>query len=211
VAVAVGVLCCVVLCCVVLCCVVLCCIVLQICGLESRAARSMSSANAVVLRHIRRLRRFPKFASALFVLQIESNLAFESDRIYTEILRQIPEERNSLCALRETDDRIGGRTGESSKAAMAMLLLDRISNGGVFFMNPILTTEDDGMQMKSVLLDQLGSYSRKPSLNGRRYQYTGKVDGKQDDICIAFQMVLYYRNLFMRDTSRYGHLHKWTV
>ncbi len=163
-----------------------------------------AQAESVLVNHIRRLRRVPEFEKSLIVLQIEANLGTQSDTLYRYLMQELPTETGRIVAMKETEHRIGGRTTAYTKDCQACLFKDVMHNMSMYFMNPLVTSEDDGQKMKNILFNQLGNYSK-----DKKGRYTGKIGNMQDDLCTCLMMVLYYKALFYEDYKRYGRWHRW--
>lgn len=175
--------------------------------MESRSA-TFEGQKAIPVDHIKRLQRLPLFSRSWFVVQIESNLGFESDH-HAAGLQKDPDIVN-LVFMRECEARVGTRTSHGTKEQMTLLMMEAVSMQSVVFYDQLVTTEDDAPVMKRLLFRQLENYSAKGSVTGKRI-YTGKLNHEQDDLAMTLMMnMLYFRKFqsepqyarFRRDAPR---------
>lgn len=140
----------------------------------------------------------------MFVVQIESNLAYESDH-HAEHLEKYPDLGN-LVYMRECQSRVGTHTSAKTKEQMTLLFLETISAEALLIFDELITTEDDAETMLTCLFTQLENFSVIPTKAGGKV-YTGKVNKMQDDLAMCLMMNLLYRKMFLVDGERYGRYH----
>lgn len=160
--------------------------------------------------HVIRLRRTPLFATSLFVVGIESNYAFESDRYASRLITE--DGIDHLIFMDEDECRTGVRTTNKLKEQMALLFMEAISYDAVEFYDKLVTScddEGDAKNMKRLLFKQLENYSTKPSMSGKRI-FTGKINKQQDDLAICLQLNFLYHRMFWHDKTKYGKYHRYT-
>jgi hypothetical protein len=161
-----------------------------------------------ILDHIVMLRNDPNFADAYFIMQLESNLAYESDH-YREYLTQ--NRMRNLVYMEECSNksRAGFTTTRATKDQMQLILNDRITNQGLQFYDNLHTTEDDADAMKRLLFRQLENYSSVLNKSTGKRSFSGKVGNEQDDLCMVLQMNCMYRNVFKADVDhKYEQYHR---
>jgi hypothetical protein len=154
-----------------------------------------------LVAHIRNLRADSLFSRSLFVLAIESNLAFESDT-QANHLRELNDMHN-IVFMSEGNARIGVQTTYTTKEQMTLLFMEALSCDAVDFYEKLVTSQkEDAPAMINLLFQQLENYSAKPSARGRIF--TGKIDGMNDDLVMAMMMNHLYYKKFWMDKDRYG-------
>jgi hypothetical protein len=161
-----------------------------------------------MLLHIQKLRQDPNFADAIFVVQIEANLAYESDhhRVFLANAAVPNLVFMSECANKA---RTGTWTTASTKDQMMLIFLDAITSQAISFYDKLVTTEDDPDAMVRTLFRQLENYSAKFNTCSGKRTFTGKVGMEQDDLAIVIQMNMLYRRVFWKDEEgKYAQHHR---
>jgi hypothetical protein len=176
----------------------------QVVGMESRPCQTWSAQKRIVVDHLKRLQRDALLCRSLFVVQIESNLAFESDH-HAAFLQEEPELYN-LVFMRECEARVGTRTTQKTKDQMTLLMMEVVSMDSLVFYENMVSTEDDAVSMKALLFQQLENFSAVGTARGNHI-YTGKVNKMQDDLAMTLMMNMLYFRQFMSDHTLYGRYH----
>ena len=98
----------------------------------------------------------------------------------------------------------GWLTTNERKEQMCLLLREALTVGKVAFSSAFFSTELGVATAKRELKDELETYSvlvepPKTTFGKTRKTYTGKVSGKQDDLCIALQLSIIAQSKFFQD------------
>jgi hypothetical protein len=164
-----------------------------------------------MLAHIIKLQSDPMLSEAYFVIQIEANLAYESDH-HREFLTGAGLRNIVFLSECSNKARTGTWTTPASKDQMQLVMVEAISAQSIAFYDKLHTTEDDGDAMKRVLFRQLENYSSKFNTATGKRSFTGKIGMEQDDLAMVLQMNLLYRRVFWKEHQKYGQFHKhWRV
>lgn len=157
--------------------------------------------------HIQRLREDSNFSNSIFVIQIEANLAYESDHHRVFLANS---DMHNLVFMSECANkaRTGTWTTASSKDQMMLIFLDAITSHAISFYDRLITTEDDADVMVRTLFRQLENYSAKFNTQTGKRTFTGKVGAEQDDLAMVIQMNMLYRRAFWKDNEKYGQFHR---
>jgi hypothetical protein len=158
------------------------------------------------------LRNDPNFSEAFFIVQIEGNLAYESDHHREYLLKN---GARNLVFLRECPNkaRTGTWTTPSVKDQMQLTFVDSLVAGSISFYDAMHTLEDDAPAMKRLLFRQLENYSAVFNKSTGKRHFSGKIGMEQDDLAMVIQMNLLYRRVFWKDEDlKYEQYHRhWRV
>lgn len=110
--------------------------------------------------------------------------------------------------------RIGFRTTNESKKEMAETFIHHINSDSIRFAQTTTTSCPSDISPESqikLFFRQCSMYSKRPNADGSRVIYSGKDGMEQDDLCIAVQLAMLSRKVFLGNPSQYGGLFRWTV
>ena len=146
---------------------------------------------ALVRRHIERIREVQTLAFSEIVVMCERNLGFEAEH-HERALRDIPRTRHRVD---HGAKRFGVLTTQEIKHAMCTLLSTMLREKRVNILKPLLSENPSGNAKR--LSEQLHIYSLQfkeaSSVFGKgSVALSGKVGGMKDDVCIAFQLGVYW-------------------
>lgn len=176
-------------------------------GMDAISTKSIDEQEAVLIEHLRALRRDRRLFAAKIVLIIESNLGFEAERIHRSVrARGIPD----VVAMTDDDKgRIGLHTDHARKELMAGALVDTLSTGRLSFYEGFVSR--DAKKWTEELYEQLAAYSVVIEVPKNEYfgkvkkTYSGKAGGQNDDLCLALQFLVLYSPAFFRDVRYKPH------
>jgi hypothetical protein len=181
----------------------------QICGMESAGYTDPDKQKQLLIDHINKIRTQPAFANCTMVVIPEANLGLEAAHI-TKYLREstVP----NWCILREDRMNLPGvRTTADNKEAMCIRLQDLLRSDGVGIARDLVCVDEDSNAADQVqsLMQQLMGYSimvkkAETVFQKTKIVFTGKISGKQDDLCMALQMMLFWSGRFWRTPERYS-------
>jgi len=175
-------------------------------GLESFTSRSAMENHALVVRHVRALETHPKFAGALKVFIIESNLGLESEHLATMLKDNVS---NYLVMNEREDARTGFQTTNTMKTLAVEAIRERLADGALRIAeeSDMVCVSDSYATSVGVLLEQMRSFSevlRESDVRKPKKFYSGKGAGK-DDLVIALLLGVLWSGFFFR-TPRYANL-----
>lgn len=144
-------------------------------------------------RHICGIRETPLAKNAVVVLGLECNLGFEAHHILRGLQRR---GLSNYCALHEgAGGQLGILTTNNSKEAMCIATNDLLAEKRLAFAPNFVSVGRGEREMMNQLADELRHFMIhvEPSrsiFNDARKTYSGKASGRQDDLCIAFQLAV---------------------
>ena len=155
--------------------------------------KDVRQTHNLLVQHLAHIRQLTLYARCKFVFIFESNLAFESQHLLHAVEKA---GINNWVSLSEGQQgTLGWLTTAERKQQMCLLLREALAVGKIaiakhFFSNELALTE-----AKMRIRDELSSYCvvtepPKTTFGKVRTTYTGKLYGKQDDLCIAIQLAL---------------------
>jgi hypothetical protein len=140
------------------------------------------------------------------VMVLESNLAFESQHL----LHALGEAgvKKWLALSEGAGGTIGLLTTHGRKEQYTLLLREALRMGAISCHADFFSTTMTTREAKARVKDELGNFSivtepPKTIFGKTRKTYTGKIGGKQDDVCLAMQMALWGARTFYTD-DRYA-------
>lgn len=157
------------------------------------SAADVKSTHALVLKHVQKARELPDMHDATVVFCLESNLAFEAQHI----LRAVTQAGiKKWLALQEgVGGSLGFLTTNATKEAMCLMLRDALRIGCIALHEQFFSHTQTVSEIKHQLGEELKTYTvivepgRTPFCRVRK-TYSGKIGGRQDDVCVALQLAL---------------------
>ena len=127
------------------------------------------------------------------VLIFESNLAFESQHLLHAV--EQAGIKNWVSLSEGQQGTLGWLTTNERKEQMCLLMREALTVGKIALSDHFFSIELTTQEAKSRIEDELSSYcvvteAPKTTFGKVRKTYTGKLYGKQDDLCIAIQLSL---------------------
>lgn len=155
--------------------------------------KDVRSTHRLVVAHIEAVRKIPGLQNATAVLQLESNLAFESQHIIHMLNeRNVPR----WVALSEGQGgSLGWLTTNERKEAMCFQLRDALRVGNIFLSEGFFSTTMTSGEAIGKIRDELCRFAiivepAKTMFGKVRKTYSGKIGGMQDDLAIALQLAI---------------------
>lgn len=153
--------------------------------------------------HIARLRESnPAWIRSVVYIYVERNLGFEAEH------HKLALDSEPLVRFRmdPDNDRVGIRTTQEVKHAMATLLNTMLREHRVHVAKPLVTSRQDTI---AAFREQLNVYGYQFKLAPNPFALekcviSGKVGGLKDDLCICLQLGIYFTEI---DTLRAAHAH----
>jgi hypothetical protein len=150
--------------------------------------------------------RIPGAQKSVFVLTVESNLGMAALH-HQEWVSDV--EQQQLCVLHEDKDKPGIRTDDKLKEYMQKVMCDVLQDERLYFHSNMVTCDPKKTRdmMIKEYVEQLNNYAKitdPPKNPGGKPKivYTGKLGGKNDDLCIASQLALIAKQLFNSSSGR---------
>lgn len=148
----------------------------------------------LVSKHIHRIRmENGRIGSRVFIF-VERNLGFEAEHHK----RALEYMEGVSFYVDQKANRVGVLTTESTKHAMATLVVAMLEEKKIHIRNPLFSNDPQGMRIR--IREQMETYSMQvkapPDTFGKeRIALSGKVGGMKDDVCICLQLAAYYTQL----------------
>lgn len=175
-------------------------------GLESINAIEPEDYTQKMITHIRTLScRFP---TALIVIIAENNLGMMAGYMRRDI--------ENFAALNtvfmnEKELKTGLNTNHRIKQDMMALTRRTLNGQKFFFTNDVINPELIPQLRQQMLNYMQKKKSSDTPIQSTKVYYTGKIDhGTKDDMCVALQLLLYWRDVF-RTSDKYKHLRTRTA
>jgi len=155
--------------------------------------KDVRQTHSLLVNHLATIRKMPIFAHCKFVLIFESNLAFESQHLLHAVERAGI--KNWVSLSEGQQGTLGWLTTNERKQQMCLLLREALTVGKIAIAHEFFSNELKHVEAKLRIKDELSSYcvvteAPKTTFGKVRTTYTGKLYGKQDDLCIAIQLSL---------------------
>tara|TARA_B110001452_G_scaffold254727_1_gene246545 strand:- start:12263 stop:12754 length:492 start_codon:yes stop_codon:yes gene_type:complete len=153
--------------------------------------RDVRHTHNLLIKHILAVRQIPELAHTTMVFVFESNLAFESQHLLHAVEAAGVKRWVSLSEGQAGSH--GWLTTHERKEQMCLLVREALTVGKIAFHRNFFSLELGAAGAKRQIKDELLSYCcvtepAKTMFGKARKTYTGKVHGKQDDLCIALQL-----------------------
>jgi hypothetical protein len=155
--------------------------------------------------HLAGLRANPRYKAAVVYVYVEANMSFVTANRIKNIIDK-PVYYPTIVAQYDPkgESRYGVWSGPEEKEMYADELKRALADGQLCYAEHFVS--QDGAAVKSELKDQMEVFRRelKVSPTGKKtYVYTGKSNGRKDDLCIVLQMLLYWSK-YTRESSEYA-------
>jgi len=162
-------------------------------GADALRTKDVRETHKAIIKHIESTRRIPGLQDSTAVLVLESNLAFESQHILHLLQRN--QVRRWVALSEGAGGGIGWLTTNERKETMCLQVRDALRVGCIglhrnFFCNTMdvkemLKTIDGELRNFCVLVE-----AAKTPFGKSKKTYSGKVGGRNDDVCIVLQLAL---------------------
>ena len=169
------------------------CVCAQILGVDAMHTKDVRQTHQLLVNHLATIRRMHIFAHCKLVLIFESNLAFESQHLLHAV--EAAGIKNWVSLSEGQQGTLGWLTTNERKQQMCLLLREALTVGKIAIAHEFFSNELKHTEAKLRIKDELSSYCvvtepPKTTFGKVRQTYTGKLYGKQDDLCIAIQLSL---------------------
>ena len=176
----------------------------QILGVEALHTKDVRQTHKLLVEHLATIRRMHVFAHCKMVLIFESNLAFESQHLLHAV--DNAGIKNWVSLSEGQQGTLGWLTTNERKQQMCLLLREAMTVGKIALAREFFSNELGTAAAKTRIKDELSSYcvvteAPKTTFGKVRQTYTGKLYGKQDDLCIAMQLSLIGCQKFFQDSK----------
>ena len=166
--------------------------------------KDVRQTHNLLVRHLAKIRSMPIFSHCKFVLIFESNLAFESQHLLHAV--EAAGIKNWVSLSEGQQGTLGWLTTNERKQAMCLLLREALTVGKIAMAHEFFSNELKHVEAKLRIKDELSSYcvvteAPKTTFGKVRQTYTGKLYGKQDDLCIAIQLALIGQQYFFQSAK----------
>lgn len=170
-------------------------------GLENLEARVPDDYTDQMIHHVRELQR--RFPHSQLVAIVDGMLAMDGGVIQREFRRNMV---NDVIFVATGDGKPGVLILPETKRDFMITTNDVINRDEIAFHKEITTSSKDLPKLKEEFLDQMCKFSeikKRPKEDDEEYKpvnvyFTGKLTkGMCDDLCVCFQMSLYYHRYFM--------------
>lgn len=179
-------------------------------GLESIDSHGVEDFLPPIMDHLKQLRR--AYPLAVMVDMSENNTGHEASWLQREI-------RNSdilnVCFMDEHDLATGVGTTHAVKQTMMAFTREAITQKTIGFLDQIVTHYPGGEKaIMDVLKEQLCMYQEvreDPTslISKTKVGWTGKLQpGIKDDLCVALQLLIYWRTVFLSNTVKYARYYR---
>ena len=173
-------------------------------GVDALHTRDVRQTHKLLCKHILAIRSIPLFAMCKAVFIFESNLAFESQHLLHAV--EAAGIRNWVSLSEGQQGTLGWLTTNERKQQMCLLMREAMTVGKIAISDYFITSEMTKLEAKNRINDELSSYcvvteAPKTTFGKVRITYTGKLYGKQDDLCIALQLALIGCSKFHQDSK----------
>lgn len=153
----------------------------------------------IMLAHFRDLQR--RFPHSMFVVIVDGMTGMDASRIEAELRLGLI---NNIIMMGTGTEKPGVLIGPEQKRDFMITMSDAINSNRINFHKEITTSSDDPAKLKAEFLDQMCKYSqlkvrpeKAEAYTPVSIHFTGKLThGMQDDLCVTFQMMLYYWRVF---------------
>lgn len=161
--------------------------------MEALHTKDVRQTHKLLVEHLAAIRKIPVFAHCKLVMIFESNLAFESQHLLHAVTGAGIKNWVSLSEGQQGS--LGWLTTAERKQQMCLLLRESMTVGKIALAREFFSNELGTAEAKMRIKDELSSYcvvteAPKTTFGKVRTTYTGKLYGKQDDLCIAIQLSL---------------------
>ena len=178
----------------------------QIIALDALHTREVRNTHKLLVSHINAIRAGFPMLRATCVLCLESNLAFESQHLLHHLAESGVKRWLSLAE--GAHGALGFLSTHATKEQGTLLLREALRMGRISFGREFLSTAMTAREARDRIVDELRSFSiiRQPPstpFGKTKITYTGKINGKQDDLCIALQLCLLASRTFFQ-SSKYA-------
>ena len=173
-------------------------------GVDALHTRDVRHTHRLLVKHLLAVRAIPLFALAKAVLIFESNLAFESQHLLHAV--EQAGIKNWVSLSEGQQGTLGWLTTNERKEQMCLLMREALTVGKIALSDHFFSIELTKQEAKSRIEDELSSYcvvteAPKTTFGKVRKTYTGKLYGKQDDLCIALQLAMIGQQKFFQDSK----------
>lgn len=162
-----------------------------------------------IVEHFRRVLTIPKCEGAMFVVAIENNWGLENVTLGARLQHEF---MGRIIIMDEHENKPGVWTGPRLKNNAMTLLQNLFIRDQVNFAQGWVTTHKNPDQLVSefhaqALRFELVTQDPKTPFNKVRKVLSGKMGGNRDDIIMALQLVVWWRDVFWKDRNKYGRWH----
>ena len=173
-------------------------------GVDALHTRDVRQTHKLLIKHALALRSIPIFQHAKLVFVLESNLAFESQHLLHAV--DAAEIRNWVSLSEGQQGTLGWLTTNERKQQMCLLLREAMAVGKIALGKTLFSHSMTALEARNRIKDELSSYcvvteAPKTTFGKVRTTYTGKLYGKQDDLCIAIQLALIGQQYFFQSAK----------
>ena len=174
----------------------------QVIGVDALHTRDVRHTHRLLVKHLIALRCIPIFAPCKIVFVFESNLAFESQHLLHAV--EAAGIKNWVSLSEGQQGTLGWLTTNERKEQMCLLLREALTVGKIALSEHFFSIEMTKLEARNRLEDEVGSYcvvteAAKTTFGKVRKTYTGKLYGKQDDLCVAVQLAVIGQSKFFQD------------
>ena len=171
-------------------------------GVDALHTRDVRHTHRLLVKHLLALRGIPIFAPCKVVFVFESNLAFESQHLLHAV--EAAGIKNWVSLSEGQQGTLGWLTTNERKEQMCLLLREALTVGKIALSEHFFSIEMTKLEARNRLEDEIGSYcvvteAAKTTFGKVRKTYTGKLYGKQDDLCVAVQLAVIGQSKFFQD------------
>ena len=171
-------------------------------GVDALHTRDVRQTHKLLIKHALALRSIPIFQHAKLVFVLESNLAFESQHLLHAV--DAAEIRNWVSLSEGQQGTLGWLTTNERKQQMCLLLREAMAVGKIALGKTLFSHSMTALEARNRIKDELSSYcvvteAPKTTFGKVRTTYTGKLYGKQDDLCVAVQLAVIGQSKFFQD------------
>lgn len=176
----------------------------HIVGVDALHTRDVRHTHRLLIKHVLALRNIPILAHTKAVFIFESNLAFESQHLLHAL--EAAGVKNWVSLSEGQAGSLGWLTTNERKEQMCLLLREAMTMGRIALSNYFFSVELNIQEAKKRIKDELLNYcvvteAPKTTFGKVRKTYTGKLYGKQDDLCIAIQLAMIGCQKFFQDAK----------
>ena len=173
-------------------------------GVDALHTKDVRQTHTLLVNHLATIRKMPIFSHCKFVLIFESNLAFESQHLLHAV--ETAGIKNWVSLSEGQQGTLGWLTTNERKQQMCLLLREALTVGKIAIAHEFFSNELKLSEARLRIKDELSSYCvvtepPKTTFGKVRQTYTGKLYGKQDDLCIAIQLSLIGCQKFFQESK----------
>ena len=166
--------------------------------------KDVRQTHSLLVNHLATIRKMPIFSHCKFVLIFESNLAFESQHLLHAV--DNAGIKNWVSLSEGQQGTLGWLTTNERKQQMCLLLREAMTVGKIALGKTLFSNSMTALEARNRIKDELSSYcvvteAPKTTFGKVRTTYTGKLYGKQDDLCIAIQLALIGQQYFFQSAK----------